>query len=57
MKVKELISLLEMINPDADVYAWHDGDVHELHEGVDCLDLSDDKTNVQINVKNSKENS
>lgn len=55
MKVKELISLLETINPDADVYAWHDGDAHELHEGVDCLDLSDNKRNVQINIKNSED--
>ena len=55
MKVKDLIKLLQEIPQDADVYAWHDGDCHELHEGMNCLDLSDDKTNVQINIKNSFE--
>ena len=53
MKVKDFINLLKDIPEDADIYAWHDGDCHELHEGIDCLDLSDDKTNVQINIKNS----
>ena len=55
MKVKELIDLLQSVNPDADVYAWHDGDVHEMHEGFNCLDFSEDKMNVQINIKNSKD--
>ena len=53
MKVEELIKLLETIPKNADVFVWHDGDCHELHEGTNCLDLSEDKTNLQINVKNS----
>lgn len=55
MKVKELIKILQSVKPDADIYAWHDGDVHELHEISDCLDASDDGNNVQINIKNSME--
>lgn len=51
MKVKDLIQLLKTIPPDTDVYAWHDGDAHEIHEGQDCLDF--DGSTVQINVKNS----
>ena len=54
MLVKDLISQLQKINPDATVTVWHDGDVHELHE-VDTLDASDCGTNVQINAKNSDE--
>ena len=53
MRVSELIKLLKSIPLSAEVFAWHDGEAHELHEGIDCLDLSDDKTNVQINIKNS----
>jgi hypothetical protein len=53
MKVKDLIELLKTIPEEAEVFAWHDGDCHELHEGIDCLDLSSDQSNVQINVKNS----
>jgi len=53
MKVIDLIRLLEKVPSDAKIFAWHDGDVHELHEGIDCLDLSNDKTNIQINIKNS----
>jgi hypothetical protein len=53
MKVMDLIRMLEKVPSDAEIFAWHDGDVHELHEGIDCLDLSNDKTNIQINIKNS----
>lgn len=53
MKVNDLINLLKTANPNAEVYAWHDGDCHEIHEGIDCLDISADGQNVQINVKNS----
>ena len=55
MKVKELINLLKTISPEAEIYAWHDGEAHKLHDGSDCLDLSDDGRDVQINVHNSDE--
>ena len=55
MKVKDLIVLLQSIPQNADVFIWHDGDCHELHDGINCLDLSEDGTNVQINAKNSVE--
>jgi hypothetical protein len=51
MKVYQLIELLKQIPKDTEVTAWHDGDVHELHEGIDCLDFYNGT--VQINIKNS----
>jgi hypothetical protein len=53
MKVQTLIELLKTVSPSADVYVWHDGDCHEIQEGFDCLDISANGLNVQINVKNS----
>ena len=53
MKVQTLIELLKTVSPSADIYVWHDGDCHEIQEGFDCLDISANGLNVQINVKNS----
>jgi hypothetical protein len=52
MLVKDLISKLQKVNPEATLTVWQDGESYDLHE-VDTLDASDCGTDVQINVKNN----
>ena len=49
MKVKRLIELLSQVNPDLEVFAWHDGASHAVYS-VDAHDQG-----VDIDIANSDE--
>jgi hypothetical protein len=52
LQVKDLIAMLEKVNPEAVVTIWMDGEAHQLH-AADTLDVSDCGLDVQINAFNT----